>query len=172
MEEKKKTCCFFGHRKIAEADRVKERLHKIIEDLIVYNNVEKFLFGSKSQFDGLCREVVTELKEKYPHIKRIYVRAEYPEIGDDYKAYLLENCEDTYFPQRAVGSQKAVYIERNYEMIDNSDFCVVYYNESYSPPKRKNSRRDLMEYQPKSGTKTAYEYAKRKKKVIIQAAEF
>ena len=52
-------------------------------------------------------------------------------------------------------------------MIDKSDFCIVYYREDYKPPMRKNSRRDFFEYQPKSGTKLAYDYAKRKGKTII-----
>ncbi|MBR6523759.1 MAG: hypothetical protein IKT39_04030 [Clostridia bacterium] len=58
-------------------------------------------------------------------------------------------------------------MERNQEMINKSKFCVVYYDENYLPPWRKNSRRDLFDYQPKSGTKVAYEYAVKKKKHII-----
>ena len=62
---------------------------------------------------------------------------------------------------------KASYVERNQEMINNSKFCVVYYDENYLPPRRKNSRRDLFDYQPKSGTAVAYDYAVKKKKEII-----
>lgn len=152
-------CCFFGHRKIAEADKLEARILAAVEDLILNKKVDTFLFGSKSQFDELCLKSVTALKEKYPHIKRIYVRAEFAQINDDYKKYLLEHYEDTYYPQKMIGAGKAAYVERNQEMIDNSSFCVVYYDESYMPPRRKNSRRDLTDYQPKSGTKMAYDYA-------------
>ena len=62
---------------------------------------------------------------------------------------------------------KASYVERNQEMINKSDFCVIYYDENYLPPRRKNSRRDLFHYQPKSGTAVAYDYAVKKKKKII-----
>lgn len=34
-------------------------------------------------------------------------------------------------------------------------------------PRHKNSRRDLFDYQPKSGTTVAYDYAVKKKKEII-----
>ncbi len=169
--EEKKTCCFFGHRKIAEADKLKERLYKIIEDLIIYKYVDTFLFGSKSDFDKLCLAVVTELKYKYPHIQRIYVRAEFQHINDDYKAYLLQSYEDTYYPEQISGSGRAAYVERNQIMIDCSDICVIYYNENYLPPKRKSSRRDIFPYQPKSGTSVAYEYAKCKKRHIINTVE-
>ena len=72
---KEKTCCFFGHRKINETEELKSKLIEIIEKLIVEKQVDTFLFGSKSRFNSLCLELVTEIKEKYPHIKRVYVRA-------------------------------------------------------------------------------------------------
>ena len=91
-------CCFIGHRTINETEELKERLCEIIEKLIVDENVDTFLFGSKSRFNSLCHELVTEIKEKYPHIKRTYVRAEYLNIDDSYKDYLLHHYEDTYYP--------------------------------------------------------------------------
>ncbi len=164
---KEHTCCFFGHRKIVQTAELKDRLYKNTEKLIVEKNISTFLFGSKSKFDDLCYEVVCELKEKYSHIQRIYVRAEYPYISDDYKSYLLEGYEATYFPKKSVNAGKASYVERNQEMINKSSFCIIYYDESYKPPRRKNSRRELFDYQPKSGTKIAYDYALKKKLKII-----
>ena len=41
------------------------------------------------------------------------------------------------------------------------------YDENYAPPRRRNSRRDLTDYQPKSGTRLAYDYAVKKGKEII-----
>ena len=118
----------------------------------------------------MCHKIVTDLKEKYPFIKRVYIRAAFQYIPDWYEDSLLEHYEDTYFPERAINAGKAVYVERNYEMIDKSDFCVAFYDKKYLPGKRKNSRRDLFEYQPKSGTRLAYEYVVRKNKKIINTA--
>ncbi len=170
--EGKKTCCFFGHRKIAASDVLRDRLYEIIEDLIIYKYVDTFLFGSKSDFDKLCLAVVTELKYKYPYIRRVYVRAEFQYINDDYKAYLLQSYDDTYYPERISGSGRAAYVERNQIMIDRSDICIVYYDKNYQPPQRKNNQRDISPYQPKSGTSIAYEYAQKKKKIVIQTANF
>ena len=58
-------------------------------------------------------------------------------------------------------------LQRDIEMINKSDFCIFFYDENYLPPRRKNSRRDLFDYQPKSGTAVAYDYAVKKKKGII-----
>lgn len=149
-------CCFIGHRTIIETEKLKTHLIKIIEKLVTDENVDTFLFGSKSRFNSLCLEAVTEMKEKYPHIKRIYVRAEYPYISEQYKNYLLENYENTYYPERIMNSGRAAYVERNYEMIDNSHFCIVYYNEQSAPTTRK------------SGTKIALDYAVKQGKNIIR----
>jgi uncharacterized phage-like protein YoqJ len=161
------TCCFFGHRKINLTEDLKSKLRVTMEKLIVDEKVDMFLFGSRSDFDDLCYEIVTELKEKHPHIKRVYVRAEYPFIDESYRNYILESYEDTYYPERMENAGRASYFERNQEMINQSDVCVVYYDENYAPPRRRNSRRDLADYQPKSGTKIAYDYAVRKGKTII-----
>lgn len=101
-------------------------------------NVDTFLFGSKSRFNDLCLEIVTQLKEKYPYIKRIYVRAEYPHISSQYEKFLLKSYEETYYPQRAMNAGKAVYVERNYEMVDNSYYCIVYYDMLNIPTTRKS----------------------------------
>ncbi len=93
-------CCFFGHRTINETEELKERLYEIIERLIVVEKIDTFLFGSKSRFNELCIEIVTKIKEKYPYIKRIYVRAEFPDISDSYEKYLLQRYEETYYPKQ------------------------------------------------------------------------
>ena len=125
--------------------------------------VDTFLFGSRSKFDDLCHIVVTELKGKYPNIKRVYVRSQYPCIDKPYKDYLLEFYDDTIIPNRVGKAGGASYVERNQEMIDASDFCVFYYNPSYLPPKRKYAKRDISDYQPKSGTALAFHYANSRK---------
>lgn len=154
------TCCFFGHRTINETEELKAKLYKTIESLVVNENVDTFLFGSKSHFNSLCLELVTKLKEEYPHIKRIYVRAEFPVISDEYKAYLLKNYEDTYYPENLIGAGKAVYVERNIEMINRSLFCIVYYDESNTPTTGK------------SGTKIALDYAIMCKKKTFILSQF
>ena len=155
---KERTCCFFGHRTINETEELKSKLIKIIEQLIVDEKVDTFLFGSKSRFNSLCLELVTQIKEKYPHIKRIFVRAEYPDINEHYKNYLLESYEDTYYPEKIINSGRAAYVERNYEMINKSHFCIVYYDELGAKTDRK------------SGTKIAIDYAVKQGKRIINIA--
>ncbi len=151
----KYTCCFFGHRSITVTEELREKLHLEIEDLIINNGVNTFLFCGKGCFDRLCLETVTRLKEKHTHIKRIYVRAEYPYINDWYERSLLKIYDETYYPENIIGAGKFVYVERNIEMIKRSRYCIVYYNEEEAPKNRK------------SGTKIAIGYARRYGKEIV-----
>lgn len=153
VNSKEHTCCFFGHRNTNITDKLRARLKETIEDLIVNKKVDTFLFGSRSRFDKLCLEVVTELKDKYS-IRRIYVRAEFPYIDEDYMSYLLKYYDHTYYPDRIINAGKAVYVERNYEMIEKSSFCIIFYDKN-------------IPLQRKSGTKLAYDYAVKKRVELI-----
>ncbi|MBO5016776.1 MAG: hypothetical protein J6C92_13380 [Bacteroidaceae bacterium] len=178
MAEIEKKCCFVGHRTIAASEELTENLTKTIERLIAEEGVKYFLFGSRSEFDDLCHGIVTALKEKYPHVVRVAytrrseyaVKAEEKEKMERTWASVLKT--DVKFKdydaevqsEKVYSAGKASYVERNQEMIDASDFCVFYYNEDYQPPRRKRTNRDLSTYQPKSGTRLAYEYAVQKSK--------
>ena len=150
---KNKTCCIFGHRKIDLSDKQIKALTAQIENLVTNEKVNTFVFGSKSQFNDLCLNIVSKLKEKYPHIERIYIRAEYPFITKQYEEYLLCQYESTYFPENIINAGKARYIERNYEMVKKSDICLIYYDPNH--------------LKPNSGTYKAYKYAEKKKRKII-----
>ena len=149
------TCCFFGHRTINETEELRTKITEAVERLITDENVDTFLFGSKSEFDSLCLELVTKIKGKYPHVKRIYVRAEFPVINESYTAYLLKSYDETYYPEKLFGAGRSAFVERNFEMINNSKYCIVYYDEPNAPTTRK------------SGTKIALDYAIKKGREII-----
>ena len=166
-----KTCCFIGHRNVKASPELFIKLKNVIKTLIETQGVQVFLFGSASSFDDLCYEAVTEIKKQYPSIKRIYVRSHFAYVTQSYIDYLLKSYEDTLIPERVETAGIASYVERNQEMINSSDFCVFYYDEHYAPPMRKRSRNSLF-YQPKSGTRLAYEYANQKKKNVINLFNF
>lgn len=177
--------CFIGHRTISNADHLKIRLTDTIIGLIT-NGIDTFLFGSKSEFDTLCWEVVTALQKQFPHIKRISFNAphetaftskEERENSEQFFSRMTKrevrftDYEDAINSQKSVNANKNAYIMRNQEMIDNSDICVFYYNKDYLPPTRKAPNRFLPDYQPKSGTSIAFQYATAKKKKILNMFE-
>ena len=164
------TCSFFGHRKIDIYDNLKQRVKECIENLIENSNVQTFLFGSKSNFNDLCHTVVSELKEKYPTIKRIsytcksegcILENEREQLKKIYSRFLnvdihLLGFEEEFEHKTKYTAGRASYVERNQAMINDSNFCVFYFNKDYVPSTK-----------TKSGTKLAYEYATKKNKKII-----
>ena len=64
-------CCFIGHRKIIETNELKQRLQKTIENLIKEKQVRTFIFGSRSEFDFLCHQIVSNLMSIYSTIERV-----------------------------------------------------------------------------------------------------
>lgn len=151
--------CFIGHRKIIKTEKLIYSLRETILALIK-KGFTTFLFGSMSEFDQLSWEIVSDLKKEYPYIKRIYVRSSYPYIDKSYEEYLLQSYEETYFPEKLKNAGKYSYVERNYEMIDTCSYCVFYYDENHIATKNTSIPR-------KSGTKTAYKYALKRNKTII-----
>ena len=158
--------CFIGHRTIEKTDDLISSLKETILALIK-KGVTTFLFGSMSEFDSLSWKVVSEIKEHYPFIKRVYIRSTYQYINKPYEKYLLDLYEEVYFPPKLENAGKYSYVERNYEMINKSTYCVFYYNKNYVPQLKRKSKQLLSSPSRNSGTKIAYDYAIRRKKEII-----
>ena len=159
-----KTCSFFGHRNTPQTTEIKERVRETVERLIVENGIDTFLFGSRSSFDELCHIVVTELKEKYPHIRRIAYLCKHEAgclvgfgdelsekikrlTGRDTRVLEYEKIEKS---NRINSAGCAAYVERNQWMIDESDVVIFYFDEACG-----------------AGTRRSFDYAKKRKRLII-----
>lgn len=142
---------------------LRENLRRIIINLIESGNTN-FLFGGRSEFNDLCYELITQMKHKYPNIKRIKYRTNYEQPDEYTLKFLNAGYEENIAPKGIENAGKTVYIKRNQAMIEKSDICIFYYNENYLPPCRQQN--NLTVRQSKSGTATAYTYAVKQKKII------
>lgn len=176
----KKVCSFIGHRNVEASDILNNKIKNIVEKLIIENDVDTFLFGSKSKFNDYCLMVVGELKKKYPFIKRIgyacnnesYLLESDKILFDDRKNQVkFYPIVDEIYRNPKFGDGRAKFVKRNFAMIDSSDYCVFYFSECYLPPKMHLSPNEYEVYQPKSGTSLAYNYAKEKRKIIMNLFE-
>lgn len=95
-----------------------------------------------------------EEKEERERIARAVIKRDIK-----YKDY-----DGAMMSDRLWSAGKASYVERNQDMINESDYCVFYYNPEHQPPRRKYSKRPVGDYQPKSGTKVDFDYANQRKK--------
>lgn len=166
-----KSCCFIGHKEIEETDGLKIRLIRTIKILIKRYNVYRFLFGDRSKFNNLCLEIVWQLKQEFPNIKII----SYPS-NDWYRGQEKENIEfierifkikqikyDDYIYLEYYG--KSTYVQRNEKLINDSDYCVFYFNPNYEP-KIKTCKHSL-KVSRKSGTRIAFDFAIQRKREVI-----
>ena len=173
------SCCFIGHRQIQVSNELIARLNYTVEKLIE-NGVRRFIFGSRSDFNDLCHEVVTKFKERYPDIIRVgyTTRSEMVFFEEEKekairifsdKIKTIHFCEESYYPEKLYFSGKGSYAERNCIMIDDSDYCVFYYDKTYKPEKKQISRKSVggIYTSGNSGTAFAYKYAEKKKKQIL-----
>lgn len=163
-----KNCCIIGHRRVENADRVRERLELIYIDLIENEGVDRFLFGSNGQFNDLAFDVLKKLRGRkvYDVTMVNYLRKgeigwthvdeeAYYRVGErpPVKRFYDEVVEDGRI--MGVGIRRS-YVVRNQKMIDDSDICLFYYDPHYEVSVGGNS-----------GTRMAYEYAMSQNKKII-----
>lgn len=161
-----KSCCIIGHRKVCD----KINFEDIFVQLIEKENIYIFNFGNYGEFNDLCYQTLLNLKLKYSQIKLIFysLNNEISFTFEEAKSYEIKykkrnknfpyKCFDKIIYLNDIDETKFKYacVLRNKKLINESDYCFIYYRENYSLP---NNRR--------SGTKIAYDYAFAKNKKII-----
>ena len=164
-----KVCSFFGHRDTPQTEELKQKVKETVERLIVEEGVDTFLFGSRSSFNELCHIVVTELKVKHPHIRRIAYLCKHETacfVGEGMmmkqqikkltgRDEYVGEYEDIKKSDRVNSAGRASYVERNYWMIDESDITFIHIDKGYCIKNRN------------SGTALIYRYAKSRKRIIV-----
>ncbi|MBQ2804457.1 MAG: hypothetical protein IJF10_01120 [Clostridia bacterium] len=176
--EKHKSCCFVGHRSVPHTPQLKSKLQELVQYLVASCNVQTFLFGSKSAFNDLCYQVVTEAKKAHPHIQRVAytcksesctLQSNVEQSQAIYKrfdtsvAFPFVVEQEVEHPSKHVAG-KACYVQRNMAMVDASDFCVFYFCKGYVVAQGK-------ETPAKSGTAIAHDYAVKRGKVVFNVAQ-
>ena len=167
------SCCIIGHRTVEGLDV--DKLRGFV-DMLINKGVRIFNFGTRSVFNEICYQIISEVREKYNLKLVCYVcksEMAFTKQTERLRVVCAElnhiNVEEIPLydeekrPEVTFNSGKNSYLERNKVMIDESDFCLFYYNEEYLPNRRKRYKRALSTYQPKSGTRLAYEYAVKRK---------
>ena len=164
-----------GHREVQDKENLFWRISETVFELIENEGADFFYFGGKGEFDALCCLAVTRLQELFPHIKTVYVSAGREEQENSRGDALNKNYNETYYPDSVRGSNKLCYVIRNVAMIEVCDVLLTYCDTNYEPPQRKRKSQSTSptseNKKPKSGTQMAVEFAKKRKKRIINLFE-
>lgn len=143
---------FFGHSNCLFNDDIKKQLKNILLDEIIKNPTSKFYLGGYGDFDGLCLRTLRELKYDFPIIEILFIT---PYLDKNYSKLELAKYyyDDVIFPPIESVPRKFAILKRNEWMVEQADLVIAYVKYSWG------------------GAAKALEYAKRKKKRIINIAK-
>lgn len=143
---------FFGHSNCLFNDDIKKQLKNILLDEIIKNPTCKFYLGGYGDFDGLCLRTLKDLKNDFPDIELIFIT---PYLDKNYSKLELAKYyyDDVIFPPIESVRRKFAILKRNEWMVEQADLVIAYVKYSWG------------------GAAKALEYAKRKKKRIINIAK-
>ena len=142
---------FCGHSNCLFNDDIKKQLKNILVGEIIKNPTCKFYLGGYGDFDGLCLCTLKELKNNFSEIELIFIT---PYLDKSYSKleFAKYHYDDVIFPPLESVPRKFAILKRNERMIEEADLVIAYVTYSWG-----------------GATKTL-EYAKRKKKTIINLA--
>ncbi len=146
-----KVCSFFGHRNVEKTDELYITITAEILRAIAFG-CRIFYFGGYGDFDELCYDAVTKIKEEKPELKieRIYCVSQERYLTKNVRYFNRDNYDEViYLVPSFEGWYKSIYF-RNCAMIDNSDYVIFF-----------------AEQREDSGAYKAYKYAKKKKNTYI-----
>ena len=142
---------FCGHSNCLFNNDVKEQLKTILRNEIIKNPTCRFYLGGYGDFDGLCLRTLKELKNDFPEIELIFIT---PYLDKSYSKleFAKYHYDDVIFPPLESVPRKFAILKRNEWMVEEADLVIAYVIYSWG------------------GAAKTLEYAKRKKKTIINLA--
>ena len=142
---------FCGHSNYLFSDEEKEKLKQLLIKEIRKNPTCKFYLGGYGNFDSLCLRTLRELKKEFQDIELIFIT---PYIDKNYSKleFAKYHYDDVIFPPLESVPRKFAILKRNEWMVEEADLVIAYVMYSWG------------------GAAKTLEYAKRKKKTIINLA--
>lgn len=150
------TVSFFGHRYVEHGSEIKNRLDKLLHDLITQREYVDFLIGRDGDFDLLASSAIKRAIRNYSygntHFTLVlpYMKAEY---RDNEKSYLEYYDEIEICSESAEAHPKSAIQVRNRNIVDRSDLVVC-----------------CIQYK-KGGAYKTIQYAEKQDKKIVNLAE-
>ena len=143
---------FFGHRDFRWTEDIEKEVLDLLDSLI--EGEAEFYLGEYGAFDNFAYACVKKYKEKRGNTRLIMVT---PYFHASYQENKLKSIREKYdeiiYPPLENVPLKFSILFRNNWMVEQADVVIVYVNRDWG------------------GAYTAYRYARRKKKRIINIAE-
>ncbi len=158
-----KVCTFVGLGLVKDKEKVKKEVKQHLIKLLS-EGITTFLFGG-GEFVDLCYSVVTELKDTYAYIERIF----YP-CGNENFYFNTEDGNNKCYKQKVF--EKVEHINfgsiepeklRDKRLVDECDVCVLYLLGSYI-----NKTDDIFDYTPSYKIEPKFNIKPKKRAIIIK----
>ena len=146
---------FIGHSSLYNC----KDLHTKIENAIIKNTTAEgyisFYCGGYGDFDNLCASICRSIKEKMPRAEIVFITPYITEAQQKKLMYLIDNklYDSIIYPPLEKVPAKFAICKRNEWMIDQSELIIAFVKRTHG------------------GAFKALEYARKKKKVIINLAD-
>ena len=148
------TVMFCGHADFRGTAEQEQRLFALLEEVIGAETADLYL-GGYGGFDGFAYACCKKFKERHPNASLVFVT---PYMTQEYQQkHLMElqmKFDEILYPPLEGQPLRFAISYRNQYMVEKADYVIAYVDHDWG------------------GAYTTYRYAKRKRKVIFNLAEF
>lgn len=146
---------FLGHRSLYNVGDLLERVQNTIVENVGPNDDTVFYCGGYGDFDNLCAKACRFIKEKRPNCEVVFVMPYIPDLQKEKRKSLMTSdlYDSTLYPPLENVPPKFAISKRNEWMVMQADLIIAYVEHSFG------------------GAYKGLEYARRKKKRIVNLAE-
>ena len=146
---------FLGHRRISGYDDLSERIQKTIFENINPKEETFFYCGGYGEFDSLCAKACRLVTGRIPNIQIVFVT---PYMTEQQQKKVMQFIrsglyDSVIYPPLEMTPPRFAIRKRNEWMINEADLIIAYVKQTYG------------------GAFTAMDYARRKKKHVINIAD-
>ncbi len=145
---------FFGHSDFQKTEEIEKKFLEILQQKVGNKPCEMYL-GGYGNFDSFAYECCLKYKDTHPNISLVFIT---PYLSTDYQKSQLESQKSRYdaiiYPEIENIPPKFAITHRNRFMVDAASCIIACIEREWG------------------GAYTAYNYAKRKSKEIINLATF
>ena len=131
------SCACFGQNEIKNQRALESSLSVMFEYLITEQKSKLFYFGGVGKFDNLCANVLLKLKDRFKHIKLVFVK---PAIKD-YENLVEFNYDEVVEIKEKTDYDKMPLFARDFKMAKKADFLVFYVEEN-----SKNKAKKILDF--------------------------
>ncbi len=145
---------FIGHGKLNIDDELKSRIKAEIEKCID-GDADTFYLGGYGDFDFACARIVKEVQKTFPEIKSYLITPYLNPVMQKKLKYIerLNLYDGSIYPEIEEVPYKFAISKRNEWMVEQADVIIAFVDHDWG------------------GAATTLQYAKRKKKTIINLAD-